>query len=147
MGSMEFRLILPEKISTNAIYAGKHWRFRSKVKDKFLEELYAEKLDKGLKPIKSYPVEISFMFFFTKRPLDASNCSFMGKMIEDAMTKVGLIEDDDYRRVRAVAYYTGKTDLKNDYVDVGVKKYNPIEAEVLDEVIGVNGRLYRLIDE
>ena len=102
------------KVSTNTIYAGVHWGKRKKYKDDYLL------LVKGLRLKTRFknPVVITFDFYFKSKPLDCSNNSFMGKMIEDALVKCGIIKDDTYENVTAVTYRTHKA--KRDYVKIEV---------------------------
>ncbi|MCP4178075.1 MAG: hypothetical protein GY756_09935 [bacterium] len=93
-----------EKISTNDIYSGKHWSERKKYKDIFLWLLKTKKINK----IKNYPVKLKFVFQFQKKCLDASNCSYMAKMIEDGLCKLGILVDDDPKYVQSVELVSKK---------------------------------------
>jgi len=54
--------------------------------------------------IESYPVDLCFHFHFKSRAFDSSNCSFMSKMIEDALVKEGILTDDSIKYVGTVLY-------------------------------------------
>ena len=81
------------KQSTNKIYAGIHWATRKRFKDSILDR--AREFFKGIGPIESYPVEISYRFFSGTRPLDTLNYAYMAKCIEDSLRSLGILEDDD----------------------------------------------------
>ena len=97
---------IPEKVSTNAIYAGKHWTYRNRQKEDWLWSVKSVRAN--LRPVESYPVTLCMTFYLKGRVLDSSNCSFMGKMIEDALVKLGVLKDDSYKYVHKVAYSAEK---------------------------------------
>lgn len=101
---MKIEIPLPEKISTNIIYAGKHWSTRKKQAD--LYHQYIRGLN--LKPVKEKPLEITYIFTFKSSPLDTSNCSYMSKLLEDGMVKSGVIEDDSPEYVSSTTIYSKK---------------------------------------
>lgn len=104
--SVEITLNGLPKISLNAWYSGTHWTKRKKIKDTY--KLLIKSQYKGVfKKDKSYSV--SCIFFFESRPLDASNCVAMFKMIEDV-----LFESDSYKVVKSVQMSSRKAD--KDYV-------------------------------
>ncbi len=80
------------KFSTNLIYAGTNWKARSEIKNRILD--VAESFCQPAKRIKSYPVDISYQFFFATKPLDSTNCSFLCKMFEDALCALKILKDD-----------------------------------------------------
>lgn len=88
---VKLKIKLPEKISTNKIYSGVHWAVRKKWADLFHRSLlpYRNKIT-----IKNYPVSVSYIYTFKGRQLDASNCSFMSKLFEDAMVQNKILIDD-----------------------------------------------------
>ena len=89
---------LPYKVSTNAIYAGAHWRIRAKYKDMMRWAMLLSIAK--LKPVTS--CSMRFEFFFKKKPLDCSNCSFMAKMIEDCLVEHKIIADDSPQYVTSI---------------------------------------------
>ena len=101
---ISIEVILPKKISTNTIYAGKHWAVRKKEADMYHEEF----LDKKVEKITDYPININYIFEFKGKPLDTSNCSYMAKLLEDGMVKKGIIEDDDPKYVAFTGLYSQK---------------------------------------
>lgn len=90
--SMQFHLKtpIPQKISTNKIYAGMHFRSRKKIVDLYHNYF----IDQKGKTIEHYPVDITYIFTFKTRPLDSLNTAFMAKMIEDSLIKHGVLQDD-----------------------------------------------------
>ena len=63
------------KVSLNKWYAGCHWTKRQKLKEQYLWLVKQR--------ISVYPIKVSYYFEFKTRPLDASNCVAMIKLIED----------------------------------------------------------------
>ena len=82
------------KISLNKWYAGMHWTKRKKIKDSYTQ-IVRSQFREVLPKDKSYSVE--YCFTFKSRPLDASNCVAMVKMIEDI-----IFEDDSYKVVHSI---------------------------------------------
>lgn len=83
------------KVSLNKIYESKHWSYRQKLKREFLflvKSQYKSVLSKDGVYVCDY------VFCFATHPLDASNCFFAIKMIEDV-----IFEDDNYKVVREVS--------------------------------------------
>jgi hypothetical protein len=104
----QIKLKMVQKASTNQIYAGSHWSHRKLVKDTYYYEVLANKKH-FIKP-QELPVTLHFYFTFKSRALDASNCGYMAKAIEDAMKKIGVIPDDSPKYVRGVCLYSEKGD-------------------------------------
>lgn len=105
---MNIKIPLPEKVSANAIYAGQHWRKRQK-----LAELYhASLIEFRNKRVVGYPVDITYIFRFKGKLLDASNCSYSAKLLEDGLRKWKIIEDDTPEFVQSVTLMSlkGKSD-------------------------------------
>jgi len=80
------------KVSLNKWYAGAHWTVRNNIKNTY--KLMLNKY-KPFSKSGAYDVEVNFEF--KTRPLDASNCAAMYKLIEDC-----LFEDDAYSIVLSV---------------------------------------------
>jgi len=81
------------KVSLNKWYAGMHWTKRKKLKDNYtilVRSQFSQQL-----PPKSYNTE--YHFTFKSRPLDASNCVAMVKMVEDI-----IFESDSYKVVKSL---------------------------------------------
>lgn len=76
------------KVSTNKIYAGVHWKKRKEIKDNY-KLIVKNQFKSVLSKDKSYIV--NYIFTFKNKPLDAMNCTYMAKMIEDI-----IFEDDKH---------------------------------------------------
>lgn len=95
------RYIIPltsVKVSTNKIYAGIHWSRRKEIKDSIYQ--LTKWFCRPIQEVKSYPVEISYQFFYRIKPLDTLNNAFMAKCIEDSLVSLGAIKDDSPRYVK-----------------------------------------------
>jgi len=93
------------KISLNKWYSGEHWSKRKRLKDEY--KLMVKSQFKGcLSKLNTY--EVDYVFQFKLRPLDASNCVAMLKLIEDI-----IFEDDAYKIVKKISISSrkGETDL------------------------------------
>lgn len=113
------------KISTNAIYSGTHWDRRRDFKDCFLVLIKKCRLNFRI----AKPCDINFEFFFKGKLLDCSNCSFMGKMIEDALVKVGVLLYDSPGWVTSVKYSSKKG--KEDSVRVTITTNENVSTPVV----------------
>lgn len=82
------------KLSLNKWYAGFHWTKRKKIKDTY-KILIKSQFKQVLSKDKEYDVE--YIFTFKSRPLDASNCVAMIKLIEDI-----IFEDDNYKIIKSI---------------------------------------------
>jgi hypothetical protein len=88
------------KISLNKWYSGMHWTKRKKIKDNYT--LIVKSQFKNILPkTKIYNTE--YHFTFKSRPLDASNCVAMVKMIEDI-----IFETDGYKIIKSILITSGK---------------------------------------
>ena len=101
------------KISINEWYAGMHWTVRKKIKDAFeidiLSQIAEQKAnyDILLNMIKSGGLAVKYLFYFKSRPLDASNCVAMVKIIEDVL----LQGNDNYKTVSSIGISSCKAKL------------------------------------
>lgn len=100
------------KISLNIWYAGTHWTKRKKLKD-----TYTLLVKSQFKHVysKDCKYEVDYIFYFKSRPLDASNCIAMVKMIEDI-----IFEDDKYSIVVRLSVESKKS--KEEYLQIKVNK-------------------------
>ena len=121
-GFEEFTIILEDfyKVSTNKIYASRHWSFRKNAKDSY--KSWFNKYKNNF-PKFDYKVNLDFKFYWYKKPLDSTNCSFIIKMIEDCMTKNGIIKDDTIEYVGKVSMESFETKEKDDYCELRIKRY------------------------
>ena len=89
------------KISLNDWYSGGHWSKRKAIKDKYywiIKSQFKDVLS------KSNQYHVSYSFYFKLKPLDASNCCAMIKLIEDI-----LFEDDNYKIVKSIKIESNKS--------------------------------------
>jgi hypothetical protein len=88
------KIILRElpKISLNKWYAGAHWSARTKIKNEYILLVGAQTKQRFTKLC-----DVEYEFNFEKKPLDASNCVAMVKLIEDI-----LFADDSGKVVRSI---------------------------------------------
>jgi|TARA_R100001530_G_scaffold21901_2_gene18000 hypothetical protein len=112
---MKIEIPIPKKVSTNKIYAGTHWTKRKELADLFHQYLLPEK---NKHKIKEFPVEITYIFRFKGKLLDCSNCTFMAKMLEDALVGIGLLPDDNPDYVSSIQIYS--TDGYEDMVEIHI---------------------------
>ena len=98
------------KVSSNKIYAGAHWRERSKLKESYL--WLTKSPFKKLKPVNG-KVDLDFQFFFASRPLDSSNLGYMAKMIEDCLVTYEILQDDSIKYVGRISLESSKSKEKD----------------------------------
>ena len=89
------------KISLNQWYSGKHWTKRKAIKDKYYLIIKSQ-FKQVFKVDQSY--NVIYTFEFKIKPLDASNCVAMIKLIEDV-----IFEDDNYRIVNSISIQSRKS--------------------------------------
>jgi len=100
------------KVSLNVWYSSKHWSFRKKLKDNYT--LIVKSQFKDVLPAsESYDTE--YHFTFKSRPLDASNCVAMVKMIEDI-----IFEIDGYKVIKSILITSEKG--AEDKVEIKINK-------------------------
>ena len=97
---MDITLYNLPKISLNKWYAGMHWTKRKKIKDNYTQ-IVRSQFSNTLTRDNTYKVE--YHFTFKSRPLDASNCVAMVKMIEDI-----IFETDSYKVVTELVITSSK---------------------------------------
>jgi len=98
------------KLSLNKWYSGVHWTKRKKIKDQYkliIKSQFKEVLSKD----NSYSV--TYLFNFKTRPLDASNCVAMVKLIEDV-----IFEDDNYKIVNSITIKSRKSKVENVEIEI-----------------------------
>ena len=99
---MQIKLVGLPKISLNEWYAGNHWTKRKSIKDKYywiIKSQFKDVLS------KSERYHVSYSFYFKTKPLDASNCIAMVKMIEDI-----IFEDDNYKIIKSITIESHKSE-------------------------------------
>lgn len=102
---MEVKLYDLPKISLNKWYSGEHWSKRKKLKDTY-KTLVKSQFKQVLSKSDTYIVD--YVFNFKTRPLDASNCVAMVKLIEDI-----IFEDDSYKIVVGISIKSVKSKEEN----------------------------------
>ena len=125
------------KFSLNKVWAwwpGTQW-VRKKAADLWHDEIWYYLEENKIKKIDE-KVDFYFEFFFKTRALDSSNCSAMGKMIEDGLkydknkNKKWILVDDTNSQVGKFLLESVKLDKKQkekieeDYVDIYIFKNN-----------------------
>ena len=102
------------KVSFNQLYAGKHWSYRKTIKDQY-HTIIKSQCKKVFTKTAAYTC--TYEFTFQSRPLDASNCAAMIKMIEDI-----IFEDDKYDLIKigGITSKKGKTDS----VTIKIEQWN-----------------------
>lgn len=98
------------KVSLNKSYAGEHWSNRKKLKDIF--SLIVRNQFKGFLS-KENKYECNYTFVFKSNPLDATNCAFMAKLIEDI-----IFEDDKFDIITKVSFSSKKGTEDIVYIDI-----------------------------
>ena len=104
------------KVTLNLFYAGVHWTKRKKIKDAY--KLIVKSQCKHVF-CKGNIYEVEYMFCFKSRPLDASNCVAMVKLIEDI-----IFEDDKWDIGIEIKISSMKTKQLKDFVIINVKVFN-----------------------
>ena len=94
----KYQFPLPEKISTNEIYAGVHWNIRSKHKNNWRSVL-CHWFKKIPQPEVPFILEIEFHL---KRLIDCDNCGYMSKLIIDCLVHSGIIADDNPKVIKGI---------------------------------------------
>lgn len=105
------------KLSTNIIYAGKHWRTRAKHKESYL---LLCNIFKNYNFIED-KIDLHIDFYFKGRALDSSNCSYMGKLIEDCLVHYKVIKDDTIKYVSCFSVRSHNKS-KEDYAIIQIKE-------------------------
>ena len=117
------------KISLNKWYAGMHWTKRKQIKDNYTQ-IVSSQFSKVLPKDKTYQVE--YHFTFKSRPLDASNCVAMVKMVEDI-----IFENDSYKVVTELIITSSKG--SEDKVEIKIKNNVQDWLSIEDKNGGGNG--------
>ena len=87
------------------------------------KKVYKEVISKQLKGIRfDNPIEITFnLYKASERRIDRANVlSIVEKYFCDAMTELGVIEDDNDNFITSTHYYSGGKDKDNPRVDIEI---------------------------
>lgn len=94
-----------DKFSLNKVWAW--WRGAQWIRKKYADDWhYATEValeEQKLTKVKGKCI-LAFYFSFMKNMLDSSNCSPMAKMVEDSLSRNGILEDDTNTYVEGVYY-------------------------------------------
>lgn len=99
-----------EKISLNVWYSSSHWSKRKKIKDKY-KLMVKSQFKRVFSKEKTY--DVCYTFNFIKRPLDASNCVAMLKMIEDI-----IFQDDSYKIIKKLTIKSRKSTKNSVIIEI-----------------------------
>lgn len=113
---VKFTIPVPEKVSLNRIYAGVHFRERSRHKDMYRLAVMCVPTVRAYEG--TYPVQMRYHFRLHGSRLDISNHAYMLKMVEDALVQCGVIPGDDQKYVAGVTITAERADF--DEVDVEI---------------------------
>jgi len=115
------KIILPQKVSSNAVYAGTHWAVRKRIADDYHEAVWIAVKEAGWRkgrPKLTFPVSVAYKFFLPGRQLDASNLGIMCKLVEDGLVREGVLPDDGPEYVEEITLSSGRAKTKVAYVEV-----------------------------
>lgn len=102
-----FEVDLPPRACSSNEESSRHWRFRSKARKDYKEDIGWKIKEAGV-PSFSCPVSITLVFYVggkssdgCYRPRDEQNAASAGKSIMDALVEMGIIRDDSKQFVRS----------------------------------------------
>jgi len=64
--------------------------------------------EQKIKPVKNFPVDITYLFTFKGKALDSLNLSAMAKLIEDSLVQNDILPDDSLKFVQSSTLITKK---------------------------------------
>lgn len=99
------------KVSTNKLYAGKHFSYRTQAKSEMYKVVRLQ-----TKYVIEDPSEISYTFYWTGRVLDSDNNGIIAKMITDILTN----GKDSYKDITKVSLSSRKSQEKYDYCEIEI---------------------------
>jgi hypothetical protein len=112
---MTIEVLLPEKVSLNRIYAGVHFRERSRHKDMYYMAVLASRPEQY---VGDFPVAVHYHFKVRGSRLDISNHAYMLKMLEDSLVACGVLPGDEQQYVGRITITAEKADKTADDVAV-----------------------------
>lgn len=119
---MKLTIPIPEKVSLNRIYAGVHFRERSRHKQDYAIAVMAS----HPKPwTGDFPVSVHYHFRLKGTALDISNHAYMLKMVEDGLVACGVFPDDTPQYVASINVTGEKIKTGDEVVTVTIKPYAP----------------------
>ncbi len=102
-GVVKITIPIPEKISLNKIYAGIHFRTRSRHKDAYRLAVQVMRPKPYTGP---FPASCHYHFKLNGSRLDVSNHAYMVKMVEDGLVACGVLPDDDQKYIASIVVTT-----------------------------------------
>lgn len=99
---MQFILPLPQKISSNSVYAGMHWTKRQKLANDFHLAVLTSIKQQKISPCREFPVKVKYEYHLAGRMPDISNLGLMTKLVEDGLVRAGIFPDDSYKYIQEI---------------------------------------------
>lgn len=100
--SQKMKALWNREYGMNAIYAGKHWKYRQ-ADAAYWHALTQAAIRKAGITGEPYDVPVVITFLWNDR-MDLTNHAYMAKMIEDGMKGI-IIRDDNPKWVKGVEHY------------------------------------------
>jgi len=130
MNELTLHLKLPKTISLNALYAGKHWTFRKKIKDEYKKIVEAELARYDHHIAESMSIHIRY-----NTRADVDNLVLVSKFTADTLVANGWITDDNPKHYHKLTITFDKSVEKN-YCQVEIRLRNAKETIHTGEVDG-----------
>lgn len=105
---MTLTIILPQKVSQNATYAGMHWAARKRLADEYHEAVWVAVKERGKPKGLLFPARMAYTFFLPGKQMDVSNLGLMIKLLEDGLVQEGVLPDDGPEYVQAITMSFGR---------------------------------------
>lgn len=105
--------------SLNTLFGRGHWSKRNKLKDEWIEVVWAVCREQKIKPITEFPVVVTTKAYKSGKQLDADNACLSNKLIIDGLKKAGIIPDDTAKYVGFSGQYA--TEKGDDRVVVTIE--------------------------
>ena len=109
-----FEVRLPAKVTTN-VYYRTHYRARTPLHDSFYKAVWDAIQEYKVKPVKDYPINVTYAFYLRGNAVDWVNLSAMTKIIEDALVTEGILTDDSPKYIAQGMMIPNKSKRKYDY--------------------------------
>ena len=115
LNELNLNLKLPKTISLNALYAGKHWTFRKKIKDEYKKIVEAELARYDHHFAESMSIHIRY-----NTRADVDNLVLVSKFTADTLVANGWIADDNPKHYHKLTITFDKSVEKN-YCQVEIR--------------------------
>ena len=116
-------LKLPKTISLNALYAGKHWTFRKRIKDEYKKIVEEELARYDHHIAESMSIHIRY-----NTRADVDNLVLVSKFTADTLVANGWIADDNPKHYHKLTITFDQSVEKN-YCEVEVRLKNACEGD------------------